>query len=173
MVEREIPNFWSGKCFGCSRTNPHGLQLCFWLSEKGSLTKCPIPDYLCGIDELVPGGILIFLLDEVAPWTIVGRLGRFGITHEISMRLLKPVPTNTEIIVEGQITDHDEENLVIRSAIHSSIGVRLAEIESNWLLASPSAIAKISAVDELTLQEFLAKYPQTASVVASLQDNFF
>jgi uncharacterized protein (TIGR00369 family) len=111
------------------------------------------------LDGLVHGGIIALLLDELAQWTMIGRLGRMGLTREISVRYLKPVLTNTEIIVEAQIVTQDDKEVVLRSTIHSIDGVLLAEGESKWLLASLSTIAKLSNVDELPLQEFLTKYP--------------
>jgi hypothetical protein len=36
----------------------------------------------------------------------------------------------------------------------------LTESKSDWVFASPSTIAKATAVDELMLLEFLAKYTQ-------------
>ncbi|NIQ37507.1 MAG: PaaI family thioesterase [Proteobacteria bacterium] len=159
MDEREIPNHWKGRCFSCSQTNTKGLGLRFWLSEHGCYTRCTIPEYLCGIDGLAHGGMIALLFDEVAEWTMIGRLGKMGMTREISVRYLKPVPTNTEILVEGQIINQNDKNVVVRSTIHSADDELLAESESNWVLASLSTIAKLSAVDELTLQEFLAKYP--------------
>ena len=159
MNEREIPNYWTGQCFGCSRTNSQGLGLRFWLSEQGCYTRCTIPDYLCGFDGLAHGGIVAFLLDEVAQWTMIAGLGRMGLTREISVRYLKPVPTNTEILAEGQIVNQDDKNVVLRSTIHSTDDVLLAEAESSLVLASISTIAKISNVDEMTLQKFLSRYP--------------
>lgn len=158
LTEREIPNYWPGNCFGCSKNNIQGLHLRFWLTEKGCYTRCAIPDHLCGIDGLVHGGIITLLLEEVAQWTIISHLGRFGMTREISVRYLKPVPTNTEILVEAQIINQGEKNIVFRSNVHNSEGIFMVESESNWIFVSPSAIAKVTAVDELMLREFLAKY---------------
>ena len=158
MNDQEIPNYWTGQCFGCSKTNKHSLRLRFWLSEQGCYTRYTIPDYLCGIDGLAHGGIIAFLLDEVAQWTMIGRLGRMGVTREITVRYLKPVPTNTEIFIEGQILNQNNKNVVLHSTLRSKEDVLLAEGESNFLLVSLSTIAKISNVDELTLQDFLARY---------------
>ena len=158
MNEHEIPNYWTGNCFGCSRTNTQGLNLRFWLSEKGCYTRCAIPNHLCGIDGLVHGGIITLLLEEVAQWTIITHLGRFGMTREISVRYLKPVPTNTEILVEAQIINQGEKNIVFRSTVFNSEGIFMVESKSDWIFVSPSAIAKVTAVDELVLREFLAKY---------------
>ena len=158
MDEHEIPNYWPGNCFGCSRYNLQGLHLCFWSSEKGCFTRCNIPEHLCGIDGLVHGGIITMLLEEVAQWSIIAHLGRFGITREVLVRYLKPVPTNTDIAVEAQIINQDEKHIVLRSTLNNSEDVLLVESESNWLLVAPSVIAKIAAVDEIMLQEFLSNY---------------
>jgi len=66
MKDKEIPNYWTGKCFGCSTVNSYSLRLRFFLSEDGCYTKCSIPDYLCGIDGVVHGGMIALLLDEVS-----------------------------------------------------------------------------------------------------------
>jgi acyl-coenzyme A thioesterase PaaI-like protein len=158
MDGREIQNHWEGQCFGCSRTNAHGLRLHFWRSEEGCFTKCTIPAHLCGIDGLVHGGIVALLLDEVAQWTIIGTLGKFGVTREITVRYLKPVPTESELVVEGRIVGQEDKNVTLRSTLWRTAGEPLAEGESRWLLASPAAIARLSAVDEGTLQRFLANY---------------
>jgi acyl-CoA thioesterase FadM len=81
-------------------------------------------------------------------------------TREISVRYLKTVPTNTEILVEAQITNQSEKNILFRSTVHNSEGILLTESESNWMFASPAAISRATAVNESMLREFLAKYSQ-------------
>jgi len=160
LGEREIPNYWPGSCFGCSRKNSQGLNLRFWLREKGCYTRCIIPDHLCGIDGVVHGAIITLVLEEVAQWTIISHFGKFGVTREISVRYLKPVPTNMEILVEAEIVNQNEKCILFRCTVHNSAGVLLTESESDWIFASPSTIAKATAVDESMLREFLSKYSQ-------------
>lgn len=162
-MEREIPNYWPGNCLGCSLTNPHGLHLRFWLSVRGCATRCAIPAHLCGIDGLVHGGILTLLLEEVAQWNIIRRLARFGITREVSVRYLKPVPVMSEITAEAEFVERGERNVVIRSTIRDAQDVVLVEGKSDWLLAGSSTVAKLSAVRENDLQQFLARYAAMAS----------
>ena len=167
MRAQEIPNDWKGQCFGCSPINSQGLGLRFYLSEYGCYTKCSIPDHLCGIDGIVHGGILALLLDEVSQWTMIARLGKMGMTREISVRFLKAVPTNAEIIVEARIGAQDEKETLLRSTIHSKDNDLLAEAESRWIMADPSIIARVSKVSESELREFLAKYPVETSPQSS------
>ncbi len=163
MRDQEIPNYWKGQCFGCSTMNSYSLRLRFYLSENGCYTKCSIPDYLCGIDGVVHGGMIALLLDEVSQWTMIAQLGKIGLTREISVRFLKAVPTNTEIVVEARIDAQDEKETVLRSTIHSKDNDLLAEGESRWIMVHPSIIAKVSKVSESQLKEFLAKYPVETS----------
>jgi len=160
MTEREVINYWKGRCFGCSTTNEHGLKLRFWFSQQGCVTKCVIPDYLCGIGGLVHGGMIYLLMDEVCEWTIISRLGRFGVTLEMKVRYLSPAEVNTEIVVEGQIISHDDRNAVMRATVHSLDGKLLAESQSKWMFPSLSSLSKIGKVDESMLREFMTHYPQ-------------
>ena len=167
MKDQEIPNTWKGLCFGCSPMNNHGLGLRFYLSDNGCYTKCSIPDYLCGIDGIVHGGILALLLDEVSQWAMIARLGKMGMTREISVRFLKAVPTNAEIIVEARIGAQDEKETLLRSTIHSKGNDLLAQGESKWIMVDPAIIARVSKVSESELREFLAKYPVETSPQSS------
>ncbi len=158
MSEREIPNYSPGGCFGCSTTNPYSLRLRFWYSEHGCSTRCSIPDYLCGLDGLVHGGILALLMDEVAQWTNIARLGLLGVTRNISVQYYRPMKTETEMIVESQIISHEEKSAVQQSTVHSADGTLVAESRSEWIFPRLSTIAGMASVNEATLQEFMAKY---------------
>jgi acyl-coenzyme A thioesterase PaaI-like protein len=108
---------------------------------------------------LAHGGIVYLLMDEVCEWTIISRLGRFGVTLEMTIRYLGPTEVNTEIVVEGQIVSHDDRNGVLRATVHSLDGTLLAESQSKWMFPSLSSLARIGKVDESMLRDFLANYP--------------
>ncbi|MGD0845184.1 MAG: PaaI family thioesterase [Geobacteraceae bacterium] len=153
--QREILGQWPGHCFGCSPNNPYGLQLRFRRAAQGCVAECVVPDRLCGFDGLVHGGIIATLLDEAAAWAVIAHLGRLGLTREMTTRYLRPVPTNTEILLQGCVNCHDGHNAVVRSTIHASDGTLLAESESRWAFAKLSRIASVAGVEEKILQQFL------------------
>ena len=123
--------------------------------ELGCVARCTIPHWMCGFDGLVHGGIIATLLDEAAAWACIAHLGRLGLTREMTTRYLKPVPTNTEILLEGRVVSHETHSAGIRSSIHSADGALLAEAESSWAFARLSRIASVAGVDEKILQQFL------------------
>jgi uncharacterized protein (TIGR00369 family) len=151
----EILGQWPGHCFGCSPNNPYGLQLRFRRAAQGCDAECTVPDRLCGFDGLVHGGIIATLLDEAAAWSVIAHLGRLGLTREMTTRYLRPVPTNTEILLKGVVTSYDGHNAVVRSVIHATDGTLLAESESSWAFAKLSRIASVAGVEEKILQQFL------------------
>ncbi|UCE13516.1 MAG: PaaI family thioesterase [Candidatus Heimdallarchaeota archaeon] len=165
----EIPNNWDFNCFGCSQSNEHGLQLRFYFSEKGCFTECTIPEYLCGFDGIVHGGIIATLLDEVAAWTVISQLFRVGITTKIITEYINPVRANTKLRVEGEISKQEEKCVVVHSTVSSIEGTLLAEAESEWLLPSLSSLAKIASIDESILTQIIERVIQPIQQTGTIQ----
>ncbi|MFQ5980832.1 MAG: PaaI family thioesterase [Candidatus Heimdallarchaeota archaeon] len=155
LKPRRIPQHHRSDCFGCSPNNAHGLQLDFWLSDHGCYSHCSIPNHFCGFNGLAHGGIIATLLDEVAAWANVVHFQRIAVTMEATVRYLKPVPTATELLLEGKIINHQEKHSKVASSIRSMEGEMLATCESQWLFPSYAAFAKAAGVDESTLQKLV------------------
>ncbi len=155
MDNNEIQARWPGSCFGCSPNNPIGLKLRFRHAERGCVTRCTIPDSLCGFDGLAHGGILSTILDETAAWALFAHLGRFAVTRELTTRFIKPVATNMEIIVEGRVVSHDKVKAQVHCSIRSPEGELLTEAESDWVFVKTSRVASLAGVDEEVLIDFL------------------
>ena len=149
------PGAVAGPLFRLLAEYPYGLQLRFTRAAQGCDAECVVPDRLCGFDGLVHGGIIATLLDEAAAWAVIAHLGRLGLTREMTTRYLRPVPTNTKILLKGHIAGHDSHKAVVRSAIHAADGTLLAESESSWAFARLSRIASVAGVEERILQKFL------------------
>lgn len=159
MNEYKLPNHWFGQCYGCASNNDEGLHLEFWMMEGACHTHYKVPAYMCGFDGLVHGGVTALMMDEVAQWTLIGTLGRIGLTRDLKVSYLKPVPIETELVVEGRVMEQDEKNVRIDLSVMGRDGDVLATGESNYMLADVSKIANITGADEKQLADFLAKYP--------------
>lgn len=155
MDNDEIKAVWPGSCFACSPSNPNGLKLRFRFAEQGCVTRCSIPDSLCGFDGLVHGGILSTIIDETAAWALFAHLGRFAVTRELTTRFIKPVATNSEIVVEGRVVSHDRVRARVQCSILSPDGVLLTAADSDWVFVKTSRVASLSGVGEEVLLDFL------------------
>ena len=159
MNEYQLPNHWFGQCFGCAPNNGEGLHLEFWMMDGACHTHYKVPAHMCGFDGLVHGGIVALMMDEVSQWTLIGTLGKIGLTRDLKVSYLKPVPVETELVVEGRVADQDENNVKIHLSAMGKDGEVLVTGESNYALGDVSKIAEITGVDEKQLADFLAKYP--------------
>jgi uncharacterized protein (TIGR00369 family) len=152
---------WPGRCFACS--NPAGLNLRFWHTEEGAMTRCRIPADYCGFDGLVHGGIIATLLDETSCWALFARLGRLGVTREMTTRFLRPVAVDSDLVVTGRVLEHDQRGAVVTVSLCDAAGALLAEGESSWSFPRLSRIAHLAEVPEKTLERFLADCRPTAA----------
>jgi uncharacterized protein (TIGR00369 family) len=144
-------------CFGCAPHNTKGLKLRIWYTKKGCTSYYAIPGEYCGFKGLAHGGIIATLLDEVAAWTIITHLLRFGITLQADVRYLKPVPTGVEIDIKAKILKSDAENVVSLAKIQSKKGTILAEAESRWLLPSSNLLQKITGISVDEIEQLIEK----------------
>ncbi|MDH5605414.1 MAG: PaaI family thioesterase [Anaerolineae bacterium] len=159
MQPELIPNHWPGKCFGCSPRNEHGLKLQFWRTSQGVYSLTRIPAEKCGFDGLAHGGIIALLFDEIGQWTLLGKLGAMGMTHQLKVRYHRAVHTERQIRLEGRILSVEDKLASIEARIlDPDDGAVLAEAESQWILASTATIARVAGADERMLQEFLDAY---------------
>ncbi|WP_136513512.1 PaaI family thioesterase [Geomonas edaphica] len=151
----KVQGRWPGSCFVCSEGHPHGLGLRFHHTTDGVACVTSIPATYCGFDGMVHGGIISALMDEAAAYAIFARHGKLGVTRDITIRFLKPVPTATEIRVVGEIVSFDPPQAEVAMAIYDADGQRLAEGRTNWSFPRLSRIAALAGVEEEVLQDFL------------------
>jgi uncharacterized protein (TIGR00369 family) len=152
-TDNVVAGRWPGCCFACS--NPAGLNLRFVHTEEGALTRCRIPADYCGFDGLVHGGIIATILDETSCWTIFARLGRLGVTREMTTRFIRPVAIDTDLVAEGKVEEYDQRGARVTVTLCDADGTLLAEGESCWSFPRLGRIADLAGVPEETLQRFL------------------
>lgn len=94
VLQNPFTRYEGYHCFGCSPTNPIGLQLTF--TEEGDEIVShwePKPDYQ-GFFNILHGGIQATLMDEIASWTVYVKAKTAGFTSKAELRYLKNVGIN-------------------------------------------------------------------------------
>ncbi|MHB8879251.1 MAG: PaaI family thioesterase [Myxococcaceae bacterium] len=90
-------------CFACGKDNPCGLHMQF--SEEGEDWVCrwhPEPHHQ-GWHQILHGGLVSTLLDEVMTWRLVSR-GIHAVTAEMTVRLKTPTPLDEELTIRARVT---------------------------------------------------------------------
>lgn len=101
MIKLKNPyaEFEGYSCFGCSPTNPFGLQMEFFKDGEELVCLWESNDHFQGFHDILHGGIQSTMMDEIASWVVFIFLDTAGVTYELSTRFRKPV-----YISKGTIT---------------------------------------------------------------------
>lgn len=127
------PNPANG-CFGCGGANAAGMQLTFEQDDdarriRGSFR---IGSQFQGATGYLHGGIIATILDEV-----MGKVSRFhgiqAVTAELTVEYLRPVPVDTDLVVEGYEVKRDGRNLYFVGEIRDTSGAVLARSRARFV----------------------------------------
>jgi len=121
-------------CFACGRANPIGLKLDFQYFPQGCTVKTSLSELFQGYTGIVHGGIATTILDEVMAHAIIGT-GRLAVTAQMEVRFKKPLPTDTEFTVTGQITAEHGRIIETAGQIVLPNGTITTEAKAKFMLA--------------------------------------
>jgi acyl-coenzyme A thioesterase PaaI-like protein len=124
-VEELLFPFGDGGCFGCSKSNPHGLQLRFFRRGDEVAGVVRIPDRFHGAPGIAHGGIVATILDEFSCAAAVFLSGTRVVTGELQVRYERPCPVEREIEVRSRITSHSHARYLVVEAEIMQGGERL------------------------------------------------
>ena len=99
--DNSVPAF--PQCFVCGTENPHGLKLNFSLQNGKSETTFTGDSVHLGYENVVHGGIISAVLDDAIIWAVYASKKSLGMTAELTVRFLKPVPMSKEFLVQGEL----------------------------------------------------------------------
>ncbi|BAS29217.1 PaaI family thioesterase [Limnochorda pilosa] len=87
-------------CFVCGPANPYGLHVEFVQKDGASEATFTPPAHLQGWPGVLHGGIVITLLDEALAYA-AWHAGLQGMTARLEVRLRRPAPLETPLVVRG------------------------------------------------------------------------
>jgi uncharacterized protein (TIGR00369 family) len=122
----------SDNCFACGTANEHGLRLRIVPTEDGCRTVFTPLRRHEGFSELIHGGIVATVLDEVIAWSCRLR-GYNAVTAELTVRYRKPVRVNVPVQVEGRITREHGRLMFAEGTLRSEDGEILATASAKMM----------------------------------------
>ena len=117
--------FGDGGCFGCSKSNPDGLQLRFFRDGDEVTAAYTVPDRFHGAPGIAHGGIVATILDEFSCAAAVSLAGTRVVTGELQVRYEKPCPVEREFRVRARILGAEHARYLVIEAEISIDGERL------------------------------------------------
>jgi uncharacterized protein (TIGR00369 family) len=125
-------------CFGCGKKNPIGLKLQFLETGKELRASWQPSETYQGYPNILHGGIIATLLDEIGAWCVSVKIGTAGVTSEMTIKFLHPVYINRGAIgLEAEIAEQTERSAKIICRLSDGTTKLCAEATAVYSLFPP------------------------------------
>jgi acyl-coenzyme A thioesterase PaaI-like protein len=95
------------RCFGCGPAHPSGLRVRVFKTDEGVVAPVVVPRVYEGPPGAAHGGIVAAYVDEILGGAAVRATGKISVTGELTVRYVRPVPTETPLLGRGRlVADH-------------------------------------------------------------------
>jgi uncharacterized protein (TIGR00369 family) len=152
---REIPNSRNHNCFGCSPVNPYGLRMQFLTDGQAVYSRVRVPEHLCGWSNIVHGGVLSTILDEIMSWSAIHLLKRIALTQTMTVEFIKPVQVGSELEAQARVRETNGPNEAsTEGVIYGQKGEACARATATFKVFSPAVARRLGIADEASIQWF-------------------
>jgi uncharacterized protein (TIGR00369 family) len=122
-------------CFGCSQKNPAGLKLQFEELDKFIIATWQPSEIYQGYANVLHGGIIAALLDEIGAWCVSVKIGTAGVTSEMKTRYLSPVYINKgSLTLKATIAGQTKKSATINCFLYDGQSKLCAEAEAEYFI---------------------------------------
>ncbi len=152
---KELPNSRNHNCFGCSPVNSSGLRMQFFTDGTAVYSQLQVPEHLCGWSNIVHGGVLTTILDEIMSWSAIHLLKRIALTRSMTVEFIKPVQVGSGLRAEARVREADgKNNALTEGVIYDSRGDACARATASFKVFSPAVALRLRIADEATIRWF-------------------
>ncbi len=142
-------------CFGCSQHNDTGLKMRFYTDEKSVISWLEVPQHLCGWSNLIHGGVISTILDEIMSWSTLYLLKKVILTKSMNVRFLKPLFIGEKLRVEGRIRQLiSEREALAEGFIYNEKNLLCANSTGKFALFTNESAKKLTFFDHSVFEEF-------------------
>ena len=156
---KHLPNNETHNCFGCSPINPSGLQMKFYTNDASVFSEVTVPQHLCGWNNLIHGGVLSTILDEIMSWAAIYLLKRIILTQSMTIDFLKPVYIDYPLKAEGKVLElKGRHEAVMEGILSTREGTICTRSTANFAIFSPAVAKRLGIANEEHLNWFECIY---------------
>ena len=111
----ELPH--SKSCFVCGSRNPIGLKLHFHTDGKIVRARFTPESAHNGFINVIHGGLLATVLDEIMVWGCAVRTKQFSYCAEMTVRYVSPARPGETIIADGELVENKRGRIFLASGV--------------------------------------------------------
>ncbi len=127
----------------------------FYTDESSVFSTVTIPDHLCGWSNLIHGGVLSTILDEIMGWAALYLLKRIILTKSMTVEFLKPVHMGGVLEAESKVLEIDGKHSVMMEGVILDVEGEVCAKSRGQYAVFTSAVAKrLRIADDQQLKWF-------------------
>jgi uncharacterized protein (TIGR00369 family) len=131
----------------------------FYTNESSVYSEVTVPEHLCGWNQLVHGGVLSTILDEIMSWAAIYLLKRIPLTKSMTIDFKKPVYLNSSLKAEGKVLEiKGKHDAVLEGILYNTEGTVCTRSTANFAVFSPAVAKRLGIADEEHLNWFETIY---------------
>ncbi len=144
-----------GTCFACGPENSAGLHMHFHTNGETVFSWLKVPRHLCGWQNILHGGIISTILDEVMSWTAHHLIKKLILTRSISIEFLRPVYVESDLRAEGEIHClKSEREAILNARLFNASEKICAKATGSFALLTPKVARRLGVFDETIIEKF-------------------
>lgn len=144
-----------GTCFACGPHNTAGLHMHFQSDGETVFSWLKVPRHLCGWQNILHGGIISTILDEIMSWTAHHLIKKLILTRSISIEFLKPAYVETNLRAEGRIHQlTSERQALLKARLYNANEKICARATGSFALLTPKIARRLGVIDEGIIRKF-------------------
>jgi uncharacterized protein (TIGR00369 family) len=138
----------------------------FFTDGQAVYSRVRVPEHLCGWSNIVHGGVLTTILDEIMSWAAIHILKRIALTRTMSVEFVKPVQVGSELRAEGRVRAVNGKNdAVTDGVIYDAKGDACARSTADFKVFSPAIARRLGIADEASIRWFERIFETAGGVV--------
>ncbi len=155
---KKLPNI-DKNCFACGPDNSHGLQMTFETDGQKLRSRITVPDHLRGWNQIVHGGVLSTICDEIMAWAAIYMTRRFILTRSITTTFLKPVFIGSRLQAFGFVKERlDDRNALMAGEIYDEKDDLCSTCTGEFVLFTPEAFRRMNLLPEELLDRMTGMF---------------
>jgi uncharacterized protein (TIGR00369 family) len=121
----------------------------FYTNDSLVFSEVTVPKNLCGWNNLIHGGILSTILDEIMSWAAIYLLKRITLTKSMTIEFLKPVYVEQTLRVEGKVLELiGKHEAVMEGSLSNSDGTICTRSIAKFAIFSPAVAKRLGIANE-------------------------
>ena len=153
---KALPVSRNHQCFGCSPINAAGLKMTFATDGESVVSPLKVPGHLCGWDNLVHGGVIATILDEIMSWASIHLLKKIILTKSVSIDFIKPVFINKMLTAKGRVIEvRSKREALMEGVIINESNEVCARSQGTYVLFSAKVAERLKMMDAEALKTFM------------------